>query len=271
MAKSEKKRLDQVLVERGLFESRTRAQASIMAGKVLVDGKPGVKAGERVSVDCEIRVTEPDCAYVSRGGTKLEGALDHFGLEVSGLDVLDVGSSTGGFTDCALKRDAKRVTSLDVGKGIIAWSLRTDDRVDLIEGVNARNMGDDIAPGPYDLIVMDVSFISIRLILPNLVKRLKPDGHLLSLIKPQFEAGKGMAPGGIVSDPDTWRDVLETFMDDEIFGVDDPPGLVGFTASPITGKGGNREFFGYWRMGSVSTDEDELRRQINKLIENDGE
>lgn len=220
-----------------------------MAGIVIVEGNTDPKAGDRVLPDVEIEILKPACPYVSRGGLKIEGALDHFDLEPSGWDILDIGASTGGFTDCLLKRGARHITALDVGKGLIDWSLRTDDRVTVVENVNARHLEPDQVPGPFDLIVVDVSFISLKLIFPKLPHRLKPDGHLLALIKPQFEAGRGKAPKGIVRDPDIWREVLEGFIPPEIHKAENPPGLVGFTTSPITGKEGNREFFGLWRMG----------------------
>jgi 23S rRNA (cytidine1920-2'-O)/16S rRNA (cytidine1409-2'-O)-methyltransferase len=139
------------------------------------------------------------------------------------------------------------VTALDVGKGLIAWSLRTDSRVTVVENVNARNLKPDQATGPFDGIVIDVSFISLKLIFPNLPQRLKPGGVLLALIKPQFEAGKGRAPGGVVRDPEVWKEVLESFKAGDIFGPSAPMELFGFTESPIEGREGNKEFWGYWR------------------------
>lgn len=266
MTDKNKTRLDQLLVERGFFQTRSRAQAAIMAGKVKVDGRTDVKAGNRVGSDVEIELIEPDCPYVSRGGLKLEGALDFFKLDVSGWNALDIGASTGGFTDCLLKKGAERVTSLDVGKGLIAWSLRTDDRVTLLEKINARNLAPDQAPGPFDIIVIDVSFISMKLIFPNLPIRLKPEGVLLALIKPQFEAGKGKAPGGIVRDPEIRRDVLRSFIPKEIFKCENPPGLQGFALSPIEGRKGNREFFGLWKVGVAVPDEKEVALWIDEAV-----
>jgi len=249
MVGKNKIRLDQLLVERGLFPSRTRAQAAIMAGVVIVDNRSDVKAGDRVAPDIKIEIKKSDCPYVSRGGLKMEGALEHFKIDPSGMNVLDIGASTGGFTDCLLQRGAKHVTALDVGRGLIAWSLRNHPSVTLIEKTNARNMADDVAEGPFDLIVIDVSFISLKLIFPNLVARMQAGSKLLALIKPQFEAGRDKVPKGVVKDPETWAEVLETFKPTEIFKTDDPPGFRGFTESPITGKQGNREFFGLWEMG----------------------
>ncbi len=266
MAPRSKIRLDQLLVERGLFQSRTRAQAAIMAGKVIVGGKNNPKAGDRIHPDTKIEIIEPDCPYVSRGGIKLEGALDHFEIDPTGWDALDIGASTGGFTDCLLKRGACHVIALDVGRGLIDWSLRTDDRVTVIEKVNARNLEPDQAPGPFDLAVVDVSFISLKLIFPKIPQRLKQDGVLLSLIKPQFEAGKGKAPKGVVKDPDTWREVLRSFILPEIFENEKPPGLRGLMKSPITGREGNVEFFGMWKMGVEGISKEEAATQIENII-----
>lgn len=239
-----------------------------MAGNVLVNGNKNVKAGEKVPFDVEIALLKPDCPYVSRGGLKLDGALDHFNIDPSSLSVLDIGASTGGFTDCLLKRGASHVTALDVGKGLIAWKLRTSPSVTLIENLNARLLQPDDAPGPFDLIVIDVSFISLKLIFPHLPSRLKPDGILLALIKPQFEAGRGKAPGGVISDPATWRDVLDSFTNPDIFSnnVKNPPGLAGFCLSPITGKQGNREFFGLWKMSTTPASADDMKTCITDVL-----
>ena len=265
MTPSKKVRLDQLLVERGLFQSRNRAQSAIMAGNVIVEGSPNPKAGDRVNPDIKIKLKEPDIPYVSRGGLKLEKALDHFLIDPTGFDALDIGASTGGFTDCLLKRGAKHVTALDVGKGLIDWSLRTDDCVTVVENVNARHLEPGQFPGPFDIIVIDVSFISLRLIFPILPLRLKQDGFLLALIKPQFEAGKGMAPKGIVSDPAIWSNVLTGFISPEIFKSENPPALSGFSTSTIEGKSGNREFFGLWKMGGDAIADSEAHSQIDRL------
>lgn len=266
MVPRSKIRLDQLLVERGLFPSRTRAQAAIMAGKVIVDSKNNPKAGDRVLPDITIEINAPDCPYVSRGGLKLEGAFDHFEIDPTGWDALDIGASTGGFTDCLLKRGGSHVTALDVGRGLIDWSLRTNDRVTVIEKVNARNLEPGQVQGPFDLVVVDVSFISLKLIFPKIPERLKQDGILLSLIKPQFEAGKGKAPKGVVKDPDIWREVLKSFILPEIFEFEKPPGLRGFSISPITGKEGNVEFFGMWQMGVEGISKEEAVTQIENLV-----
>ncbi len=266
MSPVEKKRLDQILVERGFYPTRSRAQAAIMEGKVIVDGRSGVKAGERVIPDADIEVLEPDCPYVSRGGLKLEGALDAFKIDPTGWNALDIGASTGGFTDCLLKKGAAHVIALDVGKGLIAWSIRTDPRVTVVENANARKLAPDQVPGPFDGIVIDVSFISLKLIFPNLPSRMKPHGVLLALIKPQFEAGKGKAPGGVVSDANVWRDVLESFTSPDIFASPHHPNLAGFTSSPIHGREGNREFFGLWKNGIDPLPETEITLTINNAL-----
>lgn len=272
MTRSKKIRLDQLLLERELFSSRSRAQAAILAGNVSVDGRRDVKAGDRVSPDASIEVLEGECPYVSRGGTKMEAALDAFGIDPAGWTVLDIGASTGGFTDCLLKRGAARVTALDVGKGLIAWSLRTDPRVEVIENTNARTLTPDRVPGPFDMIVIDVSFISLKLIFPLLPSRMKPDGTLLALIKPQFEAGKGAAPGGVVRDRGIWRDVLRSFTSSEIFKsshaptASQLPELIELIASPIPGREGNREFFGCWRLGGKPFIQEDLANSIDKIV-----
>ena len=237
-----------------------------MAGVISIDGFSNLKAGDRVPVDVKINVKENDCPYVSRGGLKLEGALDHFNIDPTGMNVLDIGASTGGFTDCLLKKGAKHVTALDVGKGLIAWPLRNHPSVTLIESTNARTMTSDIAPGPFDLIVIDVSFISLKLIFPNLPGRMSDGSILLALIKPQFEAGRDKVVKGFVKDPETWREILESFISQEIFKSSNPPGLVGFSRSPIKGRDGNVEFFGMWAMGAESTPSEILDLQITDLI-----
>lgn len=248
MNPSGKKRLDQILLDRGLFPSRARAQASILEGKVRVHGRTDLKAGDKLNPDVKIEILEEDMPYVSRGGIKLAGALEDFNIDVSGFEVLDIGASTGGFTDCLLKSGAKHVTALDVGKGLIAWSLRTDPRVKVIEELNARYLKAEDVPGPFDLIVIDVSFISLKLILPKLPERVKIGGLILALIKPQFEAGRGKAPGGIVKDDAVVLEVLESFKNPSIFGENTSCRFIGFKQSRIEGQKGNREYFGLWKI-----------------------
>lgn len=234
-------RLDQRLVELGLAESKSRAQGLILAGLVRVDGQLAKKAGQGVSAQTQISVHGPEHPYVSRGGVKLAGALDHFGLAVAGLTCLDVGASTGGFSDCLLQRGAAAITAVDVGYGQLAWKLRTDPRVTLHERVNARDMPPEMAPGPFGLIVADVSFISLTLVLPGLIPRLAPGGHVLCLVKPQFEAGREqVGSGGVVRDEGARQQAV-----DKVAACLAGLGLtvLGQCQSPILGPAGNVEFF----------------------------
>jgi len=235
------RRLDQEMTARGLAPSRSKAQALILAGLVTVGGAPAAKAGQPVDSHADIEVTQPEHPYVSRGGVKLAGALDHFGLAVEGLICLDVGASTGGFTDCLLQRGAASVCAVDVGYGQMAWKLRQDPRVTLIERTNARHLPDDVAPGPFGLIVVDVSFISLTLVLPRLAPRLGPGGWLLPMVKPQFEAGReAVGAGGVVRDPADQQAAV-----DKVSACLGDLGLavLGVAASPIQGPKGNQEHF----------------------------
>ncbi len=234
-----KVRLDQLLVARGLAPSRARAQALVMAGKVLVDGVPVEKAGRSVAEDAAVEVTAADHPWVSRGGIKLAAALDAFGIEPAGKRCLDVGASTGGFTHVLLARGAARVVALDVGHGQLDWKLRNDPRVEVREGVNARLLQPGDLPGAFDLVTVDVSFISLRLVLPALVPFVGPGGDVVALVKPQFEAGKGqVGKGGVVRDPA----VREAAIAGVVAAAEDL-GLAcaGRLASPILGPAGNRE------------------------------
>lgn len=234
-----KTRLDVLLVERGLADSRARAQALIIAGKVRVDGVPETKAGTQVAAACEVSLVEPDHPYVSRGALKLAAALDEFDVDPSGLDCLDVGASTGGFTDLLLQRGARRVVAVDVGRGQLDWRLRRDDRVTVLEGVNARHLAADDLPFPVDLACIDVSFISLRLVVPAVLPHLAAGGTLVCLIKPQFEAGRHqVASGGVVRNEGIRRRVI----DDTVAAlVDLGLQLIGVVASPIRGPKGNLE------------------------------
>jgi 23S rRNA (cytidine1920-2'-O)/16S rRNA (cytidine1409-2'-O)-methyltransferase len=242
-SRSKKLRLDRLLVELGLAESREKAQALIMAGEVLVNGQKGAKPGQAVPNDAAVEVlTRPP--FVSRGGVKLAAALSHFAIDVAGRVCLDIGSSTGGFTDVLLQAGAARVHAVDVGAGQLAWKLRTDPRVTLHEGVNARELEPSLIGEPVWLITCDVSFISVTLILPAAVRLLQPDGRMVILIKPQFEAGKGqVGKGGIVRDPEVRRAACER-VEGAVRGL-------GFTTSiidsPILGAEGNKEFLLYGR------------------------
>ena len=244
-----KTRLDALLVARGLAATRERARALILAGQVRVDtpsskaGTP-LKAGTMVPGDAEVSLAAPDHPYVGRGGIKLAHALDVFAIDPRGCVALDVGASTGGFTDVMLQRGAAQVVALDVGHGQLAWSLRTDPRVVVIEKINARTLTADQlgpdAPHVFELVTIDVSFISLRLVLPALVPLLAPDGRLVVLVKPQFEAGRDdVGAGGIVRDAAVHERVVA-----EVVAEAARLGLVhrGTTPSPIAGAEGNREF-----------------------------
>jgi 23S rRNA (cytidine1920-2'-O)/16S rRNA (cytidine1409-2'-O)-methyltransferase len=236
-------RLDALLVERGLAVSRERARALVLAGQVLVDERTMTKAGTAVRRDAHVALLEPDHPYVSRGGVKLAHALDVFGIDPAHRLALDVGASTGGFTDVLLRRGAARVVALDVGHGQIDWRLRTDPRVVVRERVNARTLQAEALPPDarsFNLIVIDVSFISLRQILPAVIPFLAPDGDLVALVKPQFEAGRAeVGKGGIIRDADVRARVL-----DEVTQAALALGLTraGAAESPITGMEGNQEY-----------------------------
>jgi len=240
-----KKRLDVLLVERGLAESRALAQRLIRAGEVRVADQVSDKPGTQVATNVEITV-QARPRFVGRGGEKLEAALVRFGLDVEGKAVADVGASTGGFTDCLLQRGARLVYAIDVGYGQLDWRLRNDPRVVVMERTNARHL--DELPQPVDVVTADVSFISLRLILPAVVGWLEPDGQVLALIKPQFEAGRrDVGKGGVVRDPAVHRQVLEQVLDvASELGL----GLHGLIPSPLRGPAGNVEFLGWWKLGT---------------------
>ncbi len=233
-----KQRLDIALVERKLVESREKAQALILAGKVTVDGQKADKPGRAVAAESRIAVAEP-LKYVSRGGLKLEAALQHFSISVTGKTCMDVGTSTGGFTDCLLQHGAARVHAVDTGAGQIAWKLRTDLRVVLHENVNARYLSFEEIGEYVDLIVCDVSFISVTLLIPALESKLKPGGDWVILVKPQFEVGREMVgAGGIVRDPGAQQDATK-----KVLTILRKSGFEGAVIdSPILGAEGNREF-----------------------------
>lgn len=241
-----KVRLDVLLAARGVAPSRAAAQALILEGKVRVGGQRETKAGRLVAEDAAVEVEAPP-RFVSRGGEKLEGAFAAFpGWTVDGLVCLDVGSSTGGFTDCLLQHGARRVMAVDVGTNQLAYKLRTDPRVWVRENFNARYMTADDLPERPARAVTDVSFISLKLILPPMADVLLPGGEIVSLIKPQFEAGRGNAPGGVVSDPAVRQQVVD---DISRFGTE-TLGLerLGLAESPLRGKDkGNVEYLAWWR------------------------
>ena len=238
-------RLDALLVTRGLFESREKAQRAIMAGEVQVHGRPAPKSGTLVPTDIGIEVSAHE-RYVGRGGTKLEGALSHFAIDVSGKVCMDIGSSTGGFTDCLLQHGAQRVHAIDVGRGQLHWNLREDPRIVVHEGINVRYLEPtEIGESP-EICVADVSFISLTLILPPTFALLTRTGHMIVLIKPQFELGrKQIGKGGIVRDPDAHREAVEkirVFAEGSLHAR-----WEGIIESPITGATGNKEFFAHFR------------------------
>ncbi len=241
-----KKRVDQLLAERGLVTSRTVAQKMVMAGEVRVDGRAAEKPSELVDEAAVLEVSEPP-RFVSRGGEKLEGAFAAFpGWSVAGRVCLDVGSSTGGFTDCMLQHGATRVMAVDVGTNQLAWKLRSDPRVWSRENFNARYMTAADLPERPSRAVTDVSFISLKLILPPMAAVLEPGGEIVSLVKPQFEAGRGQAPGGVVRDPAVRARVVA---DVTAFGEGELHlELKGLVESPIRGKDkGNVEYLAWWR------------------------
>jgi len=242
MMVAERRRLDQALVERGLAASRERAQLMVRAGLVRVSGMMTERPDQMVAADQPIELTGAR-DYVSRGGEKLAAALDAFAVEPRGRRCLDVGASTGGFTDVLLQRGAERVIAVDVGYGQLAWNLRQDARVIVLERVNIRRL--DQLPVPADLAVIDVSFISLRLVLPRVRDLLSPPGDVIALVKPQFEVGKGaVGKGGVVRDPMQHQQVLEAISD---FARELGYLVAGQMPSPIQGAKGNREFFLYLR------------------------
>lgn len=236
-----KTRLDVTLVERGLAETRAAAQRLVMAGLVFSNDKRLDKAGHGIDSDTPIEVRGQPHPYVSRGGLKLERALDHFAIPVEGRVALDVGASTGGFTDCLLQRGAAKVYAVDVGTNQLAWKLRQDPRVVSMEKTNIRDISSVQIPEPIDLVVCDASFIGLRTALPAALVLAKPGAHLVALIKPQFEVGKGrVGKGGIVREPELHQDVCDMIR----HWLDEQPGwrVLGLTESPITGAEGNKEF-----------------------------
>lgn len=240
-----KLRLDELLIKKGLFESRNKAQAAVITGIILVDEKKIDKPGIQVDEGSVIRIIGEVMPYVSRGGLKLERALDDFKVDVKGLTVADIGAGTGGFTDCVLQRGAKKVFAIDVGYGQLAWKLRQDKRVVVMERRNAREMTAEDLGEAVDLVVMDVSFISIIKILPAISAILKDDGAVVTLIKPQFEAGKGNVPrGGVIRNKNVHQKVLEKIRS-EVAGSGFR--VVAESTSPITGRDGNTEFFMHLR------------------------
>jgi 23S rRNA (cytidine1920-2'-O)/16S rRNA (cytidine1409-2'-O)-methyltransferase len=245
-----KKRLDVLMAERELAESRNKAQRLIRAGEVRVDGQLVDKPSTRVPDDAEITLAAKP-PFVSRGGEKLEAALARFGVDVANAVAADVGASTGGFTDCLLQRGARRVYAIDTGYGQLHWDLRNDPRLVVMERTNARYL--ENLPEPVDLVTVDVSFISLALILPRAVGWLSPNGNVVALIKPQFEAGpQDVEKGGVVREPQVHRRVLEDVLGVATeFGL----GLRGLMPSPLRGPAGNVEFLAWWKLGGEAVDD----------------
>lgn len=241
--KAARRRLDVLLVERGVVQSRQRALALIMAGDVWVNGQRLIKAGTLVHEDVTIRITGKEIPYVSRGGLKLEAALRKFKIDVTGFRCLDVGASTGGFTDCLLQHGATRVTAVDVGYGQLHWKLRSDPRVTVIERTNVRHLSARAVPEAVELVCIDVSFISLKIVVPAILPFVKRPGYIICLIKPQFEVGKRLVgKGGVVRDRTLHKRVIEdlcrTFTDMGLHQL-------GVIPSPILGPKGNQEYLAY--------------------------
>ena len=238
-----KKRLDVLLTEKGLVESRSKAQAVIMAGQVYVDGQKADKPGVSYEETVEIEVRGESCPYVSRGGLKLEKALRDFGVDPTGFVCSDSGASTGGFTDCLLQQGASKVFAIDVGYGQLDWKIRSDPRVVVMERTNIRYVTPEDLGEPLDLSVIDVSFISLKIVLPAIKALLKPTGQVLCLIKPQFEAGREkVGKKGVVREPETHKQVLDDFVE---LANSLNFTILGLTFSPVKGPEGNIEFLGH--------------------------
>ena len=243
-----KKRLDVLLYERGMVESRQRAQALIMSGLVFMGDQRMDKAGMAVDESAELRIRGQELTYVSRGGLKLEKAMKTFPIRLQGAVCGDIGASTGGFTDCMLQNGAEKVYAVDVGYGQLAWKLRSDPRVVCLERTNARYLTHEQVPEAWDFASVDVSFISLRLILPALRGLLKPGGHVVCLVKPQFEAGREkVGKKGVVREPGVHLEVLERFL---LHAAEADFSVKGLTFSPIRGPEGNIEYLGYLSTGA---------------------
>ncbi|MCI8803236.1 MAG: TlyA family RNA methyltransferase [Oscillibacter sp.] len=258
--KSNKIRLDVLLVERGLEETRQRAQAVIMSGQVFVEGRRADKPGQSVAADASVEV-RGGLAYVSRGGLKLEKAMKAFPITLEGAACGDIGASTGGFTDCMLQNGARKVYAVDVGYGQLAWKLRSDPRVVCLERTNARYLSREQVPEALDFASVDVSFISLRLILPPLAALLREGGQIVSLVKPQFEAGREkVGKKGVVRDPAVHLEVLERYLDHAR-----EAGLTvrGLTWSPIRGPEGNIEYLGFLEKGPAEQESFDLRELVD--------
>lgn len=260
MAQPPRRRLDLEMVRRKLVTSRTEAQEAIEAGRVVVAGVPAPKSATLIDGSVAIRIETVPARFVSRGGDKLAGALREFGVAVQNRRALDAGASTGGFTDCLLQAGAASVTAVDVGYGQLDWSLRNDSRVIVHERLNLRYADPDTIGGPFEVIVADLSFISICTVAPNLAELAGADCDLLLLVKPQFEVGKGqVGKGGIVRDPEKHRTALVRVIDClAAVGL----GTAGVAVSPLRGAKGNREFFVWARKGAAIVQDDDLDKVV---------
>ena len=262
-----KKRLDVLLTEQGYADSRTKAQAIIMSGHVYVDGQKADKPGVSYEESVHLEVRGSACPYVSRGGLKLEKALRDFGVKPEGYVCSDSGASTGGFTDCLLQQGAKKVYAIDVGYGQLDWKIRSDPRVVVMERTNIRYVTQEQLGEPLDLSVVDVSFISLKIVLPAIKALLKENGQVLCLIKPQFEAGKEkVGKKGVVRDPETHKEVLDMFV-----SLADSLGftILGLTFSPVKGPEGNIEFLGHLTLedrAGIAVDTGMVVRQAHETL-----
>lgn len=266
-----KKRLDVLLTEQGYADSRTKAQAIIMSGQVYVDGQKADKPGVAYEETVALEVRGAACPYVSRGGLKLEKALRDFGVKPVGYVCSDSGASTGGFTDCLLQQGASKVFAIDVGYGQLDWKIRSDPRVVVMERTNIRYVTPDQLGEPLDLSVVDVSFISLRIVLPAIKNLLKDDGQVLCLIKPQFEAGKEkVGKKGVVRDAATHQEVLDQFV---ALAGELNFTILGLTFSPVKGPEGNIEFLAHLRLGAgegIVPDTANVVRQAHQTLDKGG-
>lgn len=260
-----KERIDTLLVSRGLTPSREKARAIIMSGDVFVNGVRVDKAGTGIDEQAEIEVRGARCPYVSRGGLKLEKALRDFGVDPTGFVCSDSGASTGGFTDCLLQKGARKVFAIDVGYGQLAWSIRNDPRVVAMERTNIRYVKPEDLKEPLDLSVVDVSFISLKIVLPAIRALLKPDGQVVCLIKPQFEAGReNVGKKGVVRDPAVHVQVLQSFV---ALARELKFRICGLTFSPVKGPEGNIEFLGHLSLAPGNTLEPDLQLLVDQAHE----
>lgn len=262
-----KKRLDVLLTEQGYADTRSKAQAIIMAGQVYVNGQKADKPGISYEENVQLEVRGDVCPYVSRGGLKLEKALRDFGVKPDGYVCSDSGASTGGFTDCLLQQGAKKVFAIDVGYGQLDWKIRGDERVVVMERTNIRYVTPEDLGEPLDLSVIDVSFISLKIVLPTIKTLLKPTGQVLCLIKPQFEAGRDkVGKKGVVREPQTHKEVLDMFVSlaDELGFT-----ILGLTFSPVKGPEGNIEFLGHLTLAEqegIRPDTAQVVRQAHETL-----